>query len=231
MNTKCKIVVYATVTLLLGILMGALLNRALVQKRIKGILEMRNIGLLTPRPEKELEPLSPEQDKQIRAILQKHVERLAEIHQRMDREIQAAFKSLANEINPILTPRQREQFERMVPGPPRFPDRFRSGSPLMKGPGQPTMELEALKKELDLSEDQAKKIEEILEEFWDQMRSRRERQEPSEGFDLFRQAEEKKIQEIEKVLTDNQKERYRQIQKMRPPAFEAPRRPGMPFIE
>jgi Spy/CpxP family protein refolding chaperone len=220
MNVKYKIAIHIAATLIIGILIGALLNRALVHRRIRGVLEMRTAGLLASRPERNLKPVSPEQEKRIREILDSHAERLAEIHKRFDGEIQSAFKSLRQEIDPILTPEQRDQFKRMIPGPPPFFNRGRPGFPPMRSLGSPLFALEGLQQELNLSEDQNKKLKAILDEFRNQAPRPGESPEMAGPADALRRVREKLDQEIEKVLTDDQKEKFREIMKRRPPMRE-----------
>jgi Spy/CpxP family protein refolding chaperone len=229
MNIKWKIAIHIVATLLIGILIGALLNRTLVQRRIKNILEMRAAGLLAPRPERDLKPMSPEQEKKIREILDKHAGRLAEIHQRFDGEIQSAFKSLSQEIYPILTPEQRDQFKRMIPGPPPFFDRGRRGFPPMGGAELPPFRLEALRRELNLTEEQMGKVKAIMEELRNQAPRPGARPEGAGVAGPLRQFREKMDQEIEKVLTGDQKEKFRQLRKTRGPIpgeAEPPRPPS-----
>jgi hypothetical protein len=141
MSAKWKIIIHLVVVLIIGIVIGALLNRALVQKRIRDMVTMRNVGLRVPRPERVLEPADAEQEAKIQAVLDKHAQRLSEIHQRFDSEIDAAFKSLKDEIDPILTPEQKKAFEKMIPGPPPpfAPQSFPGGPPRTPGesPGPP----------------------------------------------------------------------------------------------
>ena len=231
MNVKWKIAIHIAATLIIGILIGALLNRTLVHRRIRGMLEMRTAGLLAPRPERNLKPVSPEQEKRIREILDSHAERLAEIHKRFDGEIQSAFKSLRQEIDPILTPEQRDQFKRMIPGPPPFFDRGRPGFPPFKRRYSPPFALEALQEELNLSEDQNKKVRSILEQFRNQAPLPGESPEMAGPADGLRRVREKLDQEIEKVLTDEQKEKFRRLMKMRRPMPEEgqPQRPPSPL--
>lgn len=217
MSIKWKIAIHIAATLLIGILIGALLNRALVHRRIRGMLEMRTAGLLAPRPEKILKPVSPEQEKRIREILDSHAERLADIHKRFDEEIQSAFKSLKKEIDPILTPEQRDQLKRMIPGPPPFPGRGRPGFFPPERRGVLPLALEALQKELNLSEDQSKKVQAILEEFRSQRPFLGEKPEGAGFPGPLPQIREKLDREIENILTDEQKEKFRQLMKMRPP--------------
>lgn len=213
MSAKWKIILYLIVTLIIGIVIGAMLNRALVQKRIKNIFKTEIGSLLVRDAERVLPPMSPEQRKLIREVLDKHAKQLSEIHERFGNEIQSAFKSLREEIDPLLTAEQKKQLEGMFPGPPPFRRRPPEGFPFMKRPPSPESELAALQSELDLSEEQAAKIKTVLEEFQSQLRSFREKEAPPETFDSFRQADEKKFQEIEKILTEDQREKFRRFRK------------------
>lgn len=216
MSAKWKITLYLVITLIIGIVIGAMLNRALVQKRIKNIFKTEIGSLLIRDAERVLSPMSPEQQKLIREILDKHAKQLSEIHERFGNEIQAAFKSLREEIDPLLTVEQKKQLEGMFPGPPPFRRRPPEGFPFMKKPFSPESELAMLQSELDLSEEQAAKIKAILEEFQSQEKSFREKGAPPETFDSFRQANEKKNQEIEKILTEDQREKFRRFGRPRP---------------
>jgi hypothetical protein len=216
MNAKWKITLYLVITLIIGIVIGAMLNRALVQKRIKNIFKTEIGSLLIRDAERVLAPMSPAQKELIRQILDKHAEKLSEIHERFGNEIQAAFKSLREEIDPLLTAEQKKQLEGMFPGPPPFRRHPPEGFPFMKKPFSPESELAMLQSELNLSEEQVAKIKAILEEFQAQEKPFREKGAPPETFDSFRQANEKKFQEIEKILTEDQKEKFRRLRKPGP---------------
>lgn len=226
MSAKWKIILHLIVTLIIGIVIGAMLNRALVQKRIKNIFKTEIGSLLIRDAERVLPPMSPEQRKLIREILDKHAKQLSEIHERFGNEIQSAFKSLREEIDPLLTAEQKKQLEGMFPGPPpfrrRLPEGF--GFPFAKKiQPSPESELAALQRELNLSEEQTAKIKVILEEFQSQVQSFREKGPSPERFDLFRQADEKKRQEIEKILTEDQKEKFQKLRKPWPDRGEEQR--------
>jgi hypothetical protein len=225
MSVKSKIVFYVAITLVIGIIIGVLLNRAIVQKRIKDMLVMRSAGLLNPRAERILKPTSPEQGVRIQAALDEHARRLSEIHERFRREIDSAFKSLKSAMDPILTPEQKKQLEKMIPGPPPMFGRPPGGFPPMRNAFSAEFELAALKTELNLSEGQAKKIKAFLEEFETQMKTLFKKGISPEDFDSRRKIEEKKDQEIEKILTDDQKQKYEQIKNR---GFKRPQWPISP---
>jgi Spy/CpxP family protein refolding chaperone len=233
MNVRWKVGLHIMITLVIGIVIGAMLNRALVQRWIREALTMRGAGLRVPGAERMLKPTSPEQEAKIQAILDKHAQRLSQIHQRYGKELEAAFKSLKDEIDPVLTPEQRAQFEKMIPGPP--PDRGRAGGfpggwppggmPFGRGLFPGAFELALLKTELGLSEDQAAKIKSILDDFETRMQKTREAGGPPGDFEALGQLEKEKDGAIEKVLTDEQREKYRRLKSQR---FERHGRP-LPF--
>ncbi len=181
MSIKLKIALRITITLVIGIAIGVMLNRALVQRRIKNILLMRAAGFIAPSPERILKPTGPEQDQLIKEIFDKHGRRLADIHLRFSSEIQAEIKSLQEELAPVLTPEQRRMFEKMLPGPPRFPNREPSGFRAGFRPPPLEMELADLKESLALSEEQAGEIEKILKEYRDQEESLTEKKDGPGG--------------------------------------------------
>jgi len=220
MSIKLKIALRITITLVIGIAIGVMLNRALVQKRIKNILLMRAAGFIAPSPERILKPTGPEQDQLIKEIFDKHGRRQADIHLRFSSEIQAEFKSLREELAPVLTPEQRRMFEKMLPGPPRFPNREPSGFRGGFRPPPLEMELADLKESLALSEEQAGEIQKILKEYRDQEESLMKKRMDPEGFFSQAELQEKKEKAIESVLTKDQKNLYRQLKKDRQKKME-----------
>jgi len=140
MNAKWKIAIHIAVTLIIGIAIGAALNRALVQKRIRDTLAMRRAGLRAPGGELPFKPADAAQEAKIQKVLDQHAQRLSEIHDRFRKEIEASFKSLESNLDPILTPEQKAQFEKMIPGPPPPMPGRPGGFPGGGGPGGPRLE-------------------------------------------------------------------------------------------
>ena len=216
MNNKWKLVTLMILALVIGIGIGALLNRALIQRHIRHIIQMRAAGLLSPGDRMLLKSAPPEQQKRIREILDRHRKRLGEIHSRFGREIQDSFRTLKKEIDPILTPEQKHQLERMFPPPP-FPDlsgdemRFRRPGPA------PFMRIERLKDELLLSDEQVSKMEIVLKAFRDRSESLNKNGRSPEDFQEMMKAREEMEAEIEKILTAEQKEKFSHFKRMRPP--------------
>lgn len=125
MNIKVKTTLIIIITLLIGILIGALLNRVLLQHRIKRAFLMQTPGFFITLYEDIIEPDS-EQSKLIREILDKHVKRMSEIRKNFRKDLQSELESLRKELDPTLTPEQKKRLQNRLPLPfrrfRRFPD-------------------------------------------------------------------------------------------------------------
>lgn len=136
MNTKVKIALMIIVTLVIGIVFGALLNRALLRYRIQRAFADRNPAGMISFMEERIRP-TPDQRAKIREILEKHRIKSQEIRDRFMEEMQSEFESLESELDPILTPEQKRRLRERPPGPwrehRRFPDPRR---PMRKPPRQ-----------------------------------------------------------------------------------------------
>lgn len=224
MNVKLKMTFVIIATLALGIIIGAMLNRALVEKRIRNILSKRAPDVFVPFIEESINP-DPTQSEEIRKILKKHAKRIDEIHTNSRIELQSAFESLREELDPLLTPEQKKRLEGGLPGSPRWsPDRPRGlpGFLITKNLDEELMEM---KKALKLTEEQTLQIRQILEEMRDQTRKAREEMDRiREKMRLMLESEERIDKAIEDVLTDKQKELYEKYKEERFKRFER----GMP---
>jgi hypothetical protein len=229
MNIKLKMTFIIITTLVIGIFIGALLNRIHTQNRIKDILYRRNPGPFVASFEKIIEP-DAAQRKLVRDILDRHAKRISEIRMNSSKELKSSFESMMAELNSVLTPEQKKRLEkRKFPGFPPFsrPRPFPMPLPRRIDVGQ---QLSVLKEKLGLSEDQASQIKQILEEARDEFQTMREKELNSrERWQFIREIEEKKDGAIEKILTKDQKKLYEQIKKERPgrPIEEMHKRRGI----
>ncbi len=136
MNTRVKIALIIIVTLALGIVLGAMINRAFMRHRIQRAFADRNPLGMVSFIERNIRP-TPDQREQIREILEKHRKKSAEIREKFMIDMRAEFESLEAELDPILTPEQKDRLKRRLRGPwrdhRRFPDRR---GPRMKPPGE-----------------------------------------------------------------------------------------------
>jgi len=222
MNAKAKIVLHMGVTLIIGIAIGAMLNRAIVQKHIRGIMERRAAGMFLPVRD-ILASATPEQEPKLREAFEKHRKALAETHDRFSREIQAALDNLKKEVEPLLTPEQKKRFETRLPGPPPFLRRGRGGFPMGGPPFPGGFGIEWFKDQLKLSDDQLAKIKDIFGRYRRPFGPRPEGgpgQEPAYVESDFSKMEA----EIEGLLTEEQKALFRRIREERrkPPLVQEP---------
>jgi hypothetical protein len=136
MNTKMKVALIIIVTLVIGIVFGALLNRAFMRHRIQRAFADRNPRGMISFIERNIRP-TQDQREMIRAILDKHRKKTADLREKFMMDMQAEFESLEVELDPILTPEQKKRLKRRIRGPwrdlQRFPDRR---GPRRKPPGE-----------------------------------------------------------------------------------------------
>jgi len=218
MNIKLKIIFVIVITLALGIVMGAMLNRALTQNRIRSILSRRNPVRFVASFEKFIEP-SADQRKLVRDILNKHAKRISEIRAKSREELQSSLESMMAELDPILAPEQKKRLEkRRLPG--RFLFRNRRLEII-----DVDEEIFVLKERLSLSENQASQIKHILEDSRNQVKMIREKRVNfRKRLQIMKEMEEKKEKAIEKILTKDQKKLYEQIKKRRHKKIEEMRK-------
>jgi len=210
MNVKVKTALIIIVTLVIGIIMGAMINRTLVQKRIRRAFSIRNPRIFVQSYLRTIKPGS-DQHETIMEILSKYEKHVSEIRENFNEEVQSSYELMLRELEPILTPEQMKRIEEPLPGgppPPFFMNHI-------------DREITVLKDKLGLTEEQISQIKLIMEN----MRKRAEkpplkRRGFREGREFFRKFSEEREREIEKILTEDQKKIYREIKKGRPMFFK-----------
>jgi len=136
MNTKVKIALIIIVTLVIGIVLGAMLNRAFMRFRIQRAFADRNPMGMISFIEKDIRP-TPDQREKIREVLEKHRKKSLDLREKFMMEMRAEFESLEAELDPILTPEQKNRLKRRFRGPWRDPRRFPDPRrPRRKPPGE-----------------------------------------------------------------------------------------------
>jgi hypothetical protein len=123
MNTKVKVALIIIVTLIIGIMLGAALNRAFVRHRIQRAFADRNPRGMVSFIERNIRP-TPDQREKIREILEKHRKKTADMREKFMMDMQAEFESLEAELDPILTPEQKNRLKRRLLSPWRDRGRF-----------------------------------------------------------------------------------------------------------
>lgn len=209
MNLKLKTTLIIIITLIIGVIIGAMAHRAYLQNRIKKTFAWGNPNRLGAIYERTIRP-NADQSGQIRRILNKHAQNISKIRDEYRQKIQSEFEAMRGEIDPLLTPEQKRLFEKRISNAPFFLNRLRIPPPpfIM----DINKELSLLKEKLDLSQDQVSKVKNILEEWrassWGKRAAFRN---PKQLI----QSEQEKEHKIENILTEGQKKLYEQIKKER----------------
>ena len=123
MNIKLKTTLLIIMIFAIGIVIGAMVNRTLTQKKINDILSRRHPGRFPTVYEKIINP-TPEQSRLIRKVLEQHAKRMSKIREDFRKEMHSEFESMKIEMDSILTPEQKKRLEKELPPPVRRFKRF-----------------------------------------------------------------------------------------------------------
>lgn len=135
LNIKVKTALILIGTLLIGIVFGAMLHRAIFQGRVKEFLAMRTRQGFVRRFERAIDA-APDQKEKIKKMLHKYAGQFSEINEDHMKKVTSLFYSFREELAEVLTPEQMEKLRSqrfMRPGrfrrplgfsgrPPQFPD-------------------------------------------------------------------------------------------------------------
>ena len=213
MNIKLKTSLFIIFTLFIGIVIGAMLNRAFLHNRVQRVFQKRAPNVFV---QSYLEAIKPDQEqqqqKQIQKILDAYAQRMSEIREKNRQDLEVLMESMLAELETVLTPEQMERLATRTPvGRPSF------------GGRSVDQTLETLTRELELTETQAAQIRQILEKERKLPGMKQpdimERGSPEEMVSLFRKQREQQDQEIRKILTEEQIKKYDKIQKNRSRGF------------
>ena len=114
MKTKTKITILLIALFVLGVFVGATLNRALVQNRIRRTFSYRRPATLTQTMMDIIQPTS-EQRVKVKALLEKFSTMMEMERKQMQENMQRIRTSLQEELNKILTPEQIKRLNRRPP--------------------------------------------------------------------------------------------------------------------
>ena len=123
MQTRTKSAILLLTVLALGILIGVLVNGALVNRRLDRLARMRTGPGLAFFLEEAVKPRSEEQRAQIREILDAAAPRFAEVFERTREEMRALSDSVMSELSGVLSDEQMEELRRHVELRARRPPR------------------------------------------------------------------------------------------------------------
>lgn len=203
MNVKTKTSLIIVITLIVGMVIGALLNRALLQNRVQRVFSMRNPNTFV---QSYLEAIKPDsdQEKQIREILERNGQRFEDIRSKSRQDLESSMLAMMSELESLLTPEQIKQLEEKPSmGRPRF------------GMRSPEGELALLTTKLELTEDQTSQLKKLFEDLRMLAPDIRKRGTPKEMNKNLREQMQKREEEIHKILTEEQKKKYDELMKNR----------------
>ena len=133
MNARAKSMLLLLVTLLIGMVLGALLHARIAEQRIERLAFLQSQPGFIRYMERAIEPQDAAQQEAIRAILYKTARSLATQRYSMQEETRAILDSTRAELARVLTEEQMEQLEeRINHGRQRF--ERRSAPPGRNGP-------------------------------------------------------------------------------------------------
>jgi len=124
MKIETKTYVIIVLTLVIGMIIGALITGAVVHHRVRRFMNLGHPEHLAVRIEELIGP-DESQREMVHKILMKHSERFLSVHSQFESEMLALRDSLKKDLDPILTEEQKKRLKRQ-PKPPRP---FREGKP------------------------------------------------------------------------------------------------------
>jgi hypothetical protein len=140
MSIKTKSALILAATLLLGMVLGGLVNARMVDSRVEQIGHLRTDRGFVRHFDTAIEPVDDEQEARIREILDRNAARMTDHMRRSRAEARAIMGSMREELSLILTdeqmaqlqerrPRLREGYERRGPQGDRRGPRGRGSLP------------------------------------------------------------------------------------------------------
>ena len=130
MSPRTKSVLLLLATLIIGLVLGALINGYFVRQRLARIGDFMNPAAFGGRIEEVVQPTSDEQREAIRRVLDSAAPRAVDIMRESRSRMRALNDSVRSELEDILTPEQMQRLdERMRLRRRRGP--FRPGLPPM----------------------------------------------------------------------------------------------------
>ena len=131
-SPRTKSIALLIATLLLGVVLGAVMNAWWAHERFDRLRRLRSPGGFEQMIERVVEPNSPEQRREIEQVVSRSAQRLDSLRARHWRELRTVIDSMRTDLEPILTDEQEAALTRRIrmhrrgpkfrPGPPPGPD-------------------------------------------------------------------------------------------------------------
>lgn len=241
MNVKTRVAFHIGITLIIGVLLGALINRALIQRRIGRTINRLNPAALEQIYRDVLQP-DAEKSRRVREIIDEHLRSISELRESYHNQMQSEFETTWEALDPLLTPEQKQ----LLLSRPFGPQDFFSEARRFFDPGQQGRMIDQtlawLGEALDLTPGQSEEISRMLREPW--WRKRKEDQpefkpsSPPPRADRMRDTPHRIEQiktmlrrDISSVLNESQKAEFdgllnELMERMRPPFLDPSASPG-----
>ena len=126
LSPRTKSILLLISTLLLGMVLGAVVNAWLATERFERIRDLRRPGGMVRHLERVLEPQSDEQRAQIRTVLNATSEDVQALRETHRREMRAVMDSMTARLEPVLTDEQMSTLQNRLRRGPHGP---RAGPP------------------------------------------------------------------------------------------------------
>ncbi|MDZ7261790.1 MAG: hypothetical protein ONB05_06770 [candidate division KSB1 bacterium] len=223
MNIHVKSALIILITLIIGMVIGALVGGAVRRHYIDRFLALREPNPFVAFHESMIAPTETQRDT-VRKILLRNHQRFLEVTQRHLTQVSSLMDSMYQELAPVLTEEQREHLKggmarrrmQRLPGIPAMEPMPGPPLPMMGGP-RVKDRVHELKVRLNLTEEQAAQVENILTEVYEPSKEGREPY-PLTPQELF-ERREKRMKEVDKkieaLLTPEQKKKYEKYQEER----------------
>ncbi len=199
----------------MGVVIGAMLNRALIQRRITRAFALSNPKTFSLWYENRLD-LNQEQSRQIKTILDEHAQTVWEIREDFIQEMQIVSQALHSELEPLLTPEQKRLLNRGPFSPRRIAERgFRPPKPDWWG-SMFFPELQGLREALSLTDKQVNQLRSQMEiQSRPPMAAGRRMQNPESLLLFWQERENQKDLTFQKILDEDQKKIYARLKEER----------------
>lgn len=127
MNTRTKSALLIAGTLIVGVLIGALATARVTDQRLDRMRDLRSRDGFAETVLQAIEPTSPEQEKQIKAILSESHERMGDLRREWRVSLRAEGDTMRKALTEILTPAQIEALDGWMERRQRGPRRGAEG--------------------------------------------------------------------------------------------------------
>jgi len=195
MNVKTKTSLVIVFTLILGMVIGALASRALLQKKVERVFSMKQPKVFTKLYMEFIEPKATQKD-QVQEILKTYGIRLNEIRSKSRKDQESTMLAMMSDLESFLSPEQLEWLELKS---------SRWGRPTWWDSTKKVFVY--LETELTLTEDQVIHLKKILAETQKKSRGRFQKIPKGKTLSFLIQMEDIE-KDLKKILSETQKEKF-----------------------